>query len=61
VSAPNVSFRLLSGATPPYGKPAGACVEIVFAGIRLCDRLKYTFQITNYWVKPRLLSGRPAP
>ena len=36
------AFRLLSGATAPHAKPAGACVEIVFVGIRLCNRLKYT-------------------
>jgi HEAT repeat protein len=34
------TFRLLSGATAPYAKPAGARVEIVFVGIRLYDRLK---------------------
>src|SRR5215831_9751037 len=33
------AFRLLSGATAPHTKPAGACVEIVFTGIRLCERL----------------------
>jgi hypothetical protein len=35
------AFRLPSGATAPYAKLAGACMEIVFVGIRLCDRLKY--------------------
>src|SRR5262249_13698508 len=39
VRAVNVGFRLLSGATAPHTKPAGARVEIVFTGIRLCDRL----------------------
>ena len=34
------AFRLPSGATAPYAKLAGACMEIVFVGIRLCDRLK---------------------
>jgi hypothetical protein len=33
------AFRLLSGTTAPHAKPAGASVEIVFVGIRLCDRL----------------------
>src|SRR5262249_2656126 len=37
--AANVGFRLLSGATVPHAKPVGAWVEIVFVGIRLCDRL----------------------
>jgi hypothetical protein len=32
---------LLSGATAPLTKAAGACVEIVFVRIRLCDRLTY--------------------
>jgi hypothetical protein len=36
------AIRLLGGATAPYAKPAGARVEIVFAGIRLCDMLKHT-------------------
>jgi hypothetical protein len=35
------AFRLLSGAAAPLTKPAGACVEIVFVRIRLCDRLNY--------------------
>ena len=38
---PPSAFRLLSGAAAPDAKPAGVCVEIVFVGIRLCDRLKY--------------------
>ena len=37
-------FRLLNGATAPHAKPAGACVEIIFVGIRLCDRLTYAIQ-----------------
>ena len=38
---PTSAFRLLSGAAAADAKPAGACVEIVFVGIRLCDRLVY--------------------
>jgi hypothetical protein len=41
VRAVSIGFRLLSGATAPHAKPTGACVEIVFVGIRLCDRLTY--------------------
>jgi hypothetical protein len=41
VRAVGIGFRLLSGATAPHAKPTGACVEIVFVGIRLCDRLIY--------------------
>ena len=41
VRAVSIGFRLLSGATAPHAKPTGACVEIVFVGIRLCDRLGY--------------------
>ena len=36
-----MAFRLLSGATAPYTRSAGACVEIVFVGIGLFDRLNY--------------------
>jgi hypothetical protein len=35
------AFRLLSGATALYAKLSAAFVEIIFVGIRLCDRLKY--------------------
>lgn len=38
---PTSAFRLMSGATAPLAKLAGAWVEIVFVGIRLCDRLVY--------------------
>jgi hypothetical protein len=41
VRAVNVGFRLLSGATAPHAKATGVCVEIVFVGIRLCDKLKH--------------------
>jgi hypothetical protein len=42
VRAVNVGFRLLSGAIAPHARPLEARVEIVFVGIRLCDRLKHT-------------------
>ena len=45
-----LAFRLSGGAAAPLAKLAGTCVEIVFAGIRLCDKLVYA--------SPRL--GRPS-
>ena len=36
-----LAFRLSGGAAAPLAKLAGTCVEIVFVGIRLCDRLVY--------------------
>ena len=38
-----LAFRLSSGAAAPLAKLAGTCVEIVFVGIRLCDRLDYAW------------------
>jgi hypothetical protein len=35
------TFRLPSGVAAPHAGLAGSCVEIVFVGIRLCDRLVY--------------------
>jgi hypothetical protein len=37
-----LAFRLSGGAAAPLAKLAGTCVEIVFVGIRLCDRLSYS-------------------
>ena len=36
-----MAFRLSGGAAAPLGKLLGTCVEIVFAGMGLCDRLVY--------------------
>jgi hypothetical protein len=42
VRAANVGFSAAEWGDRAYTKSAGACVEIVFVGIGLCDRLKYT-------------------
>ena len=36
-----LAFRLSGGAAAALAKLAGTCVEIVFAGMGLCDRLVY--------------------
>jgi hypothetical protein len=38
-----LAFRLSGGAAAALAKLAGTCVEIVFAGMGLCDRLIYAF------------------
>jgi hypothetical protein len=41
VNAANAGLSVAEWATAPYAEFTGACVEIVFVEIRLCDRLKY--------------------
>jgi hypothetical protein len=39
--AANVGLSVAEWATAPHAKTAGTCVEIIFVGILLCDRLKH--------------------
>lgn len=50
---------MLSAATAPYANLAGACVEIVFVRIRLCDRLKYASEQRTLFSMQKRVSQTP--